>query len=112
MRRLAIVNSQPRTSSALSMRTRGQPRHACANVSAVSSSETSTSKVRRVRNTRTGSASRSYNAMNASGEAMAHVDCRERASCDSAWDRRSHCRLSHENAHKRDHIGPASDGRH
>jgi len=46
------------------------PRHACANVSGVRSTATSTSSVRRVKNTSTLSASRTYSARNASAVAI------------------------------------------
>lgn len=59
MRRRAIVNSQARSSGSVVPRKRCRPLKAWANVSAVMSSATSASSVRRVTNTSTVVASRS-----------------------------------------------------
>jgi hypothetical protein len=69
-RRRATVNSQARACSGVNSRSRRQEDSASANVSAVNSTATSASSVRRAKNNRTLSLSRSYIRENASASSI------------------------------------------
>jgi len=75
------VNNHARRSAPDSPRNVARERHASANVSAVNSTASSASHVRRAKNIKTASASERYSAMNWSGS-MHDLGCALAQNCD------------------------------